>query len=180
MKGSLVRGWIARLVLVAAALAAAVPAPVPETRTADSSVLLEPAHTPADLPSALRASLSRETVTLVSAIAADIDADGDLDIVGSDDHLSLVVFVNDGEGHLSRASSRHPRTLDAEPDGPSLTQRGSSRVVSLQTDPPTIAPDAAPGIGVDAHARVRRDGRDLLVPADISFGVPRAPPAARG
>jgi hypothetical protein len=179
MARTLVRLWTTRLVLAAAAIAAAASVHVPGAHPADSLALLAPAHPPADLPPALRVSLSHEQITLVSAIAADIDSDGDLDIVGSDDHLSLVVFVNDGQGHLSRRSSRQPRSLESEPDGPSVTDRDNGGVASVQSDPPTIAPDVAPGVDVVPAAGVGLERPDMAVAADLVPGVPRAPPAIR-
>jgi len=44
---------------------------------------------------------------LVAMVASDIDADGDLDLVASDGSLDLIVWINDGTGHLTRRYA-HP------------------------------------------------------------------------
>src|SRR3954469_1713941 len=90
-------------------------------------------HLVSELPLALQASLSRQGVTLVAALAADIDADGDLDIVGSDDHLGLIVLVNDGEGHFSRRSPKR-QAMSAEPGDPIVHDRGKAPTVSIQNE----------------------------------------------
>jgi hypothetical protein len=57
--------------------------------------------------------------TVVAAALADIDADGDLDVVAFDGSLDLLVWSNDGTGHFTR---RYP-TLD--PDAGRITHDGA-------------------------------------------------------
>jgi len=44
---------------------------------------------------------------VVAAALADIDADGDLDLVASDGTLDLLVWSNDGSGHFTRIYPSH-------------------------------------------------------------------------
>src|SRR5262245_36969889 len=141
------RRWLARLALLAAALAVA-SHPLPATAPAiASTTMVAPMRAPSQLPSALQASLSQQAVTLIAAVAADIDADGDLDIVGSDDHLALIVLVNDGQGHLSRRASPHPTEWQPEPADPSVHDRGQTPTPTVQNEPPTARVDMAPAFG---------------------------------
>src|SRR5476651_534668 len=43
---------------------------------------------------------------VVAMVASDIDADGDLDLVANDGSLELIVWINDGTGHLTRRTAR--------------------------------------------------------------------------
>src|SRR5438309_11912548 len=118
--------WLARVAIIAVAAAVMSPLNPPRAAPTPSGPILTPLHPPSELPSALQASLSHQAVTLVSAVAADIDADGDLDIIGSDDHLALIVLVNDGQGHLSPRIAHVPSTLRPEPADPALHDRGDA------------------------------------------------------
>ena len=44
---------------------------------------------------------------LVAIVASDIDDDGDLNLVANDGSLELLVWINDGTGHLTRRYARH-------------------------------------------------------------------------
>lgn len=66
-------------------------------------------------------------------VAADIDRDGDVDVLAATDH-TLTVWVNDGQGHLTRRVPAQPRQFGAGPDAPSLGERDSNSSVSIQTD----------------------------------------------
>jgi hypothetical protein len=48
-------------------------------------------------------------VRLVALVASDIDADGDLDLIASDGSLDLLVWINDGAGHLTRRYAQRSR-----------------------------------------------------------------------
>jgi hypothetical protein len=78
----------------------------------------------AALPAALTPPALDPDLRFVSMVAADIDADGDLDVVASNGSLDLVVWTNDGTGHLTRKyperssgglDQRPAQTLDHEP-----------------------------------------------------------------
>jgi hypothetical protein len=78
-------------------------------------------------------------IRLVALVASDIDADGDLDLVASDGSLDLLVWINDGAGHLTRqygkrASGWNSDSLTADSDAVSsrVSVVGSS---AAQVDP---------------------------------------------
>ena len=172
--------WLARVAIVAVALAVMSSSNPRGAASTPSGPILTRLHPPSELPSALQASLSRQAVTLVSAVAADIDADGDLDIGGSDDHLALIVLVNDGQGHLSRRIAHLPSTLRPEPADPALHGRGDAPNVSVQNEPPTAGPDTARTFDLrDAVTFAPRGRRHAASAALISTRVPRAPPPLR-
>lgn len=77
------------------------------------------------------------TSDLVAAITADIDADGDLDVVATDQDLNLLVWVNDGRGHLTRQRPRHSGGESTSPPGPTLERRSASLALATFNDPPS-------------------------------------------
>jgi len=137
-----------------------------------------PQHLVSELPLALQASLSRQGVTLVAALAADIDADGDLDIVGSDDHLAVIVLVNDGHGHFSRRSPR-PQSWSAEPADPVVHDRGAAPTVSVQTDRPSFDSGFRVEFRMsDPATIVRATAHHASARSRLATRTPRAPPVA--
>jgi hypothetical protein len=171
--------WLARFAIIAAAVAVMSSLNPPGAAPTPSRPILTPLHPPSELPSALQASLSHQSVTLISAVAADIDADGDLDIIGSDDHLALIVLVNDGQGYLSRRVARRPSTWWPEPADPAVHDRGDAPNVSVQNEPPTAGADTARTFDLrDAVTLAPRGHQHAASAALISTRVPRAPPTA--
>src|SRR4051812_28450804 len=74
----------------------------------------------ATLPGGLRPT-GIDSGSLVCLVAADIDGDGDLDVVAADGSLRLIVWTNDGSGHLRRQAPRQTRTgWQPEPGSPTL------------------------------------------------------------
>lgn len=74
-----------------------------------------------------------------SLVAADLDSDGDLDIVAADPAKgSIVVWVNDGAGRLTRKRPRQTKTLGSEPASPSVDDRHATVIASVQTDAPAV------------------------------------------
>ena len=135
-----------------------------------------PQHLVSDLPPALQASLSRQGVTLVVALAADIDADGDLDIVGSDDRFGVIVLVNDGEGHFSSRRAKRG-SWSAEPPDPVWHERGAAPIVSLQNERPPVTPGLAITFAISAPlTTVGAAARRGPVAAVPTTRPPRAPP----
>src|SRR4051794_4555251 len=51
-------------------------------------------------PAGLKAPQLESSDELRSLVAADVDRDGDVDVVGLDESLDLVVWLNDGSGQL--------------------------------------------------------------------------------
>src|SRR5262249_2639550 len=71
---------------------------------------------------------------IVAAVAVDLDADGDLDVVATDDNAHLIVWMNDG-GRLVRTSASYdtawhvglrPRSLDDRPVAPEASSPGDA------------------------------------------------------
>ena len=133
----------------------------------------------AALPSVLSPPAVQPGSRLVSMIAEDIDADGDLDVVANDGSLELIVWTNDGSGRLSRQQSRDVPGLRSEPEAPGLTHGPSdsgSAVPpasgSLDSHPRTIA------ASLDRSPFSWTSPADALRPVLISTRTPRGPPAS--
>src|SRR5215813_12869498 len=60
---------------------------------------------------------------IVSIVAADIDSDGDLDVVASDSALQLHVWVNDGAGHFTLRTPARSSGWQPTPPAPSFDDR---------------------------------------------------------
>jgi hypothetical protein len=131
----------------------------------------------ASLPDSLKPPSIDLSRTFLSLIAADIDADGDLDVVGIDEFRKLVVWENDGTGHLTR---KHPTQRDGA---------GASRALPWVIDQPATTQASmyhrsAP-LGVlmvrcaDACGYLPRSNATTAGPLSptISTNSPRAPPA---
>ena len=100
------------------------------------------------LPDGLMLPSSDVNLDVASLVAADLDADGDLDIVAADTSagsLGIVVWVNDGAGHLTRERPADGRSLATEPASPSIEHRQGT--VPASTQPNTPAVDA-PAVSV--------------------------------
>ena len=116
-------------------------------------------------------------VTFRRIVAADIDRDGDLDVVASTDG-GFVVWLNDGNGHLTSQSPTRASTLDGSPMATTWSDGDRRREESIQNDLPS--PRLA---GVYAHAPPQA-AVEYRVPSatwlrlESAFGcrVPRAPP----
>jgi len=166
---------MAALILAAAM---ALPAPLePGRQQRDSFVELAAPWNP--LPAALRVALAEPDTHLVAIVAADIDADGDLDIVASDSALHLYVWVNDGAGHLRRRRPARPSSLQLEPPGPTIEHGTAPPPVPTQKDPRSLR------AGTEIHpvpfAPMRRATiapPHAVVPATFAAHTPRAPPAS--
>jgi hypothetical protein len=114
----------------------------------------------------------------LAVVAVDFDADGDLDIVGIDASLTLLVWENDGSGSLTlKEPSESPKLVSdaADPslDSPVITEisdQGDSTSVRLvrRTDP--VSPARARGVCGDSPVPLRTRTR--------SSSTPRAPPVS--
>ncbi len=132
----------------------------------------------ASLPVALTPPTLDPDLRLVSMIAADIDADGDLDVVASDGSLDLVVWTNDGTGRLTR---KYP-----EPSSGGLDQRPTQTLDSHEATADSVLPPRGSACGVRSEQRLGLAvvGAHLVPPLPARFpavaGVrtPRAPPAS--
>jgi hypothetical protein len=169
MLAAVVAAIAAVCVTSTAGRAAGVPAP------ADSS--LGPAAGIAALPPELSAPIAASG-RVVSAIAADIDADGDLDVIATDGSLNLMVWVNDGEGHLTPQHPRRSTAWDAEPPSPSLDDRSPSIPVTTHVAPSPVG--GRPAWSGRAEAPTPHHAADSLgwAPSHLRTPrVPRAPPS---
>jgi hypothetical protein len=129
------------------------------------------------LPAALNA-LGVEPGQFVSAVAADIDADGDLDLVASDSSLQLHVWVNDGQGHFTAQRPVQSTRWDSDPPGPSVDARPIRSESSTRNDPPTVRDLASVLYATGGSAKGFAATRIRTDAADRSTRTPRAPPTS--
>ena len=155
--------------------AASPSASIPSRPTFDSVVLV------AALPSALSPPAVQPGSRLVSMVAADIDADGDLDVVANDGSLDLIVWTNDGSGRLSRQQGRGGGArLRSEPAAPGLADQPAG--------PDTIVLPPFVPLGVNPRILAVTPNHSPLwwdrsagapLPAFVSTRTPRGPPVSR-
>lgn len=133
-----------------------------------------------DVVSFRRLVSSRYHVEYRVVVAADIDRDGDLDVLASTDH-GVTVWVNDGAGHLRAQRLPHGPSIQART--PANTWRGREERVD-----PTIPGDgpSGPVLIARAHAPPFSDSRTAAVSRSVwrlAFHArqssPRAPPSRR-
>ena len=171
------RALLAMTALFSAAAIALLVSFAPALQRADFSVGRTSSSNP--LPSALRAALGEPDAQLVAIVAADIDADGDLDVVASDSTLQLHVWVNDGAGHLQRKRPARSTSLQPEPPGPTITHGTAMSPVSTQKDPRSLRTHAeADRAAVAPIRRTAAASSDPALPATPATRTPRAPPAS--
>ncbi|HEY7171941.1 MAG TPA: VCBS repeat-containing protein [Vicinamibacterales bacterium] len=121
---------------------------------------------------------SADRLQIRVAVGADIDADGDVDVVAATDR-DLVVWINDGRGQFRRrAAHRHP-VADGPPapdtwsgDGPAAAEAVLAGTVLM---PLIVVRAHAPPIDIasqllSVHATVRSD-------VCVSSRTSRAPPS---
>jgi len=133
-----------------------------------------------DLAAFTRTIATRFHVVLERVAAADIDRDGDLDVVASTDR-GFLVWVNDGNGRLTSQTPQSKTGLDGRSPGDTWSGGRSRDDETIQNDvpstrlaatyahaPPASSSSALPGSASDRQPRFGR-----------SAHVPRAPPSAR-
>ncbi len=133
----------------------------------------------AALPSVLSPPAVQPGSHLVSMIAEDIDADGDLDVIANDGSLDLIVWTNDGSGRLVRLHSRPGSGFRSEPAAPSLSEDGdapASVVPASEVSFDIAAPAGAPAPESAGFRSTQSD--DRLTPAFVSPRASRGPPAS--
>ena len=117
-----------------------------------------------------------EPSRFVSIVAADIDADGDIDVVASDSSLHLHIWVNDGSGHFTARQPEKSQGLRADPS-PSFDVGSNRSDSSTQNDPPSLRAVGRTMFDVLAASTAPLRRMDLTIPAaDRSASEPRAPP----
>lgn len=100
---------------------------------------------------------------VVAAALADIDADGDLDLIASDGTLDLLVWSNDGSGHFTRKYPGHA------PGGGSLSRDGALDPGS-GTLPASVVSDGGVSLAAgrrDYRARQSREWRARSVTSSL-------------
>ncbi len=112
---------------------------------------------------------------VVAMVASDIDADGDLDLVANDGSLDLIVWINDGTGHLTRKAG-HQRSgwiADAQTATSDQSPASACGVVAAT---PSIGPTRSPlPCAVDSTLAIKPG--QLALDSRLSLSQsPRAPP----
>lgn len=114
---------------------------------------------------------------LVSMIADDIDADGDLDVVANDGSLDLIVWINDGTGRLTRQEGREPRILPQRMTGPGLSDHATGSQAVAQTPSSVLQADPSKAHCVPNRSQAGWTATpDPLTTHLISTRSPRGPP----
>jgi hypothetical protein len=121
---------------------------------------------------------SADRLQIRVAVGADIDADGDVDLVAATDR-DVVVWINDGSGHFRRRTGhRHP-TADGPPAPDTWRGDGPGAPEAIQAGTVLM-----PLIVVRAHAPPIASASQLssvhaIVCSDACFSsrTPRAPPS---
>ena len=131
------------------------------------------------LPQGFTLPSSDVNLPVSSLITADLDADGDLDIVAADRSnggIGIVVWVNDGAGRLTRKTPSKGN-LASKPASPSLDEHQPTVMASVQPDGPAIA-----AISVDSWLTLPARPHDLArssIPESVTPATlrSRSPPA---
>lgn len=121
---------------------------------------------------------ARFSVVLRRVIAADIDRDGDVDILAATDR-GFFVWVNDGAGHLTAQSAKRKAAIDGTALGDTWRGDASRDEETVQNDLPS--PKLPSGYAHAPPAPVRQSATPCAFTPrrDPSRGTraPRAPPA---
>jgi hypothetical protein len=130
-----------------------------------------------DLAAFARTIATRYQVVVERAAAADIDRDGDLDVLTATDR-GFLVWVNDGNGRLTSQQPNPKSGLDGRPSGDMWSGERSGHNETIQNDAPSTKQSAThahapPPSGSDAPAPPVSSGRSCLRSA---AHIPRAPP----
>jgi len=116
---------------------------------------------------------------LVAAVRADIDADGDLDLVATDRALNLLVWVNDGSGHFTRERPRRAAGVSTSAPAPTLERRSHASLLSTVVDPPAAGLPQCPALDDGLPCATRPPAADPFALRSTASDRPsRAPPAA--
>jgi hypothetical protein len=130
-----------------------------------------------DLATFARSVATRYHVAFRQMVAADIDRDGDVDVIAAGDH-DVVVWLNDGAGHLTTQKPSRQSGIDEQSPG--------DRVRSRQRRAADWVPNAAPPLVVRSELSTQCPSRrsaarrivDALAAQQLAAShAPRAPPA---
>lgn len=131
-----------------------------------------------DIAAFAHAVASRYDVVFHRVVTADIDRDGDLDVLATTD-AGFVIWVNDGNGRLTSEPPRpHAPMVDGRAAGDTWRDRGDRADDTIQNELPS-----PPLPGERAHAPPIAIASASVPAADFRFAdallggaVPRAPP----
>jgi hypothetical protein len=132
---------------------------------------------PVDVPDALRAASGDAPASLTSIVWIDIDSDGDLDVAATNASLDLLVWVNDGSGHLTRKPPAPGSTSWADSDAPIVDGHGARPRIGVRSQPPQ--PSGIIAIHRDAQRVRHLPSFDACVKSFATSGTLRGPPFPR-
>ena len=105
------------------------------------------------LPDGLAAPAHDDGGSLTSIVVADIDRDGDADVVATDGALHLFVWINDGRGHLTRQTPAPAGEDAADGQHPDVGWTPLDSDAYTSADPPSCD---APVFAATARVFIRR------------------------
>ena len=130
-----------------------------------------------DLPSTIRQSLRDSGDELVSAVAADFDDDGDLDVVATNGALDLLVFVNDGTGRYTRRQPAPVRDEHSQAPTPGVESREPFTDAYISAAPPAVDADVrAAAFNPSPSLALAGPASDPPIERAASRRRPRGPP----
>lgn len=121
---------------------------------------------------------ARYQLDVRKVVAADLDRDGDLDVVAATDR-GFIVWLNDGAGHLTRQPPVRRSAFDGSAAGSAWRGRASPLDEPLQNDLPSLPPPGIYAHAPPAFAPAFRgyDGAARRLESGFGCRTPRAPPA---
>lgn len=115
---------------------------------------------------------------IIRVAIADIDRDGDPDLVASTSRLGLRIWINNGRGRFVRREEGRPfRTWRTVRSAFEAARAGTTADAQCDSDATLLPPDL-PGRGItEPGTRVRHASRAPMVRFAFSPTSPRAPPS---
>jgi hypothetical protein len=121
---------------------------------------------------------ARFRLVLHRVIAADIDRDGDLDILAATDR-GFVVWLNDGAGRLTSQSAKHKPAVDGRSPGDTWREDDARDGETVQDDVPSPRVASEYAHAPPLSVRQLAPCSQFTLHSDPAYGtrVPRAPPS---
>ena len=117
---------------------------------------------------------------LVSMIADDIDADGDLDVVANDGSPKLIVWINDGTGRLNRQDEHKSSGWPEKMSGPGLSDQPVGSQTAAYVPSSAVPTESSIASRWTNESRSRWTGSpDPSLASFVSSRSPRGPPFSR-
>lgn len=139
-----------------------------------------PAGRSVDLTAFTRLVATRYDVQFEHVIATDIDRDGDQDVIGAGGP-GVVVWLNDGAGHLTSQPPRESTDVDARTPAAAWRERTTTIDEPLPGGLPSFNLPTGRRAAAPTHTS-RRLSRPAAAPIEIDHEgarTPRAPPSTR-